>query len=469
MPEVVPFVLWSWLPLTLLLFWRLPARKAAVASLVGGWLLLPTARFLDDVAGVDFPYWIMPSALPSDYWTTKGRVIGIALLLGVVTFDPRAWTRFRPSWLDLPILGWCLCPIASDLSNGLKVTEALADSAYLALTWGVPYLVGRLYFADPAGLDVLARALIIGALAYAPFCLVESVTGPIFYRTLYGFHPYAAQGMTRYLGYRPVVFLEDGNQLGVWMATAALVSVWLWRSGSLRRLGKIPGGVVAGGLTALAILTQSAGAVILLFLGLASIEVVRRVDRRWPIVAVLAIPLLFVGARAAHLFDAKALVMGSSLGRKLAESSIKLDRKSFGWRLQVEERASKLALQRPLMGWARWDWWRDATRGERPWGLFSLSLGAYGVIGWLLLMATFAAPIAAFLNLGPPRFWITSTRASATALAGALALNELDAILNANFLLPMLAASGALVGLRMHAKAASAWVQKVQGKFGGLS
>ena len=78
MIEAVPIVLWSWVPATLLLFWRLPARVAAAAGLVGGWLLLPTARFADDVAGAEFPYWIMPACLPSGYWATKPVVVGLA-------------------------------------------------------------------------------------------------------------------------------------------------------------------------------------------------------------------------------------------------------------------------------------------------------------------------------------------------------------------------------------------------------
>ena len=177
----------------------------------------------------------------------------------------------------------------------------------------------------------------------------------------------------------------------------------------------------------------------------------------------LALPLVFVAARATNLFDAKALALRTSLGRRLAETSTRLDRQSFGWRLRVEERAARVALQRPLLGWSRWDWWRGSSTGERPWGLFSLVLGMYGVVGLSLLFGSLALPIAAFLNLGPPRFWINPSRASAAAMAGSLALNGLDAILNSNFLLLYLAAAGGLVGLRGHAAAASAWMKRAPG------
>jgi O-Antigen ligase len=462
MPEAIPFVLWSWVPITLLLFWKLAPARAAALSLVGGWLFLPTARFADDVAGVAFPYWIMPACLPSDYWTTKARVIGVALSLGVMAFDPKVWLRFRPSFFDLPILGWCLVPLVSGLANSLYPTEALANLVYQTLAWGVPYLIGRLYFFNPAGLEILAREIVGGGLAYLPLCAIEFVIGPRFYEILYGFQPYRTQGMVRYLGYRPIVFLEDGNELGIWLAASGLTASWLWRSGQLSKFWGVPGWLVVSLLMGQAILSQSAGAVFLLVVGLATLEYLRWAERTWPLIAIGVVLLALIGGRATNLFDAKALAMKTSLGRRLIDTSVKLDRRSFGWRLRVEERAAKVALQRPVLGWGRWDWWRLGLEGERPWGLVSLALGMYGAVGWALLLACFVVPIAAFLGTGPPRFWTTPTRASAAALTGALAIVGLDAILNPGLFLPFLSAAGGLVGLHSHAKAASAWIRRAQ-------
>ena len=462
MPEAIPLVLWSWVPLTMVLFWRLPAPKAAAACLVGGWFLLPTARF-DASSAVFFPYWIMPSCLPSDYWTTKARVIGVALLLGVMAFDPRAWLRFRPSSFDLPILGWCLVPIASGLANGVPTVAILADSAYQWMAWGVPYLVGRLYFSSPAGLEALAGAIVGAGLAYLPLCAIEVASSPIIYQALYGFHPFRFQGMVRYVGYRPVVFMEDGNQLGIWLATSALIATWLWRSGPLRRSWGLPGGPVAAVLVAQSLMAQSVGAIVLLFAGLATMEALRRFERTWPLAAVGCVLLALIAARAANLFDAKALAMGSGLGRRLVDAQVMAGRHSFGWRLRVEERAARVALQRPVLGRGRWDWWRAGPEGERPWGLVSLVLGMYGVVGWALLLGVFVAPLLAFLGAGPPRSWVAPNRVPAAALAGALAIVGLDAILNPCAPLPFASVAGGLVGLKGHAVAASAWIRRAQG------
>jgi hypothetical protein len=463
MPEVIPFVLWSWVPVTLLLFWKLPPARAAAIALVGGWLFLPTARFSADVAGVDFPYWIMPACLPSEYWTTKARVIGVSLLLGVMAFDPKAWTRFRPSFFDLPMLGWCLVPLPSGLFNGVSPIESMANMAYQALAWGVPYLVGRLYFSDPAGMFTLAGEVVGGGLAYLPLCAIEFVTGPRIYEVLYGFHPYQTQGMVRYVGYRPVVFLEDGNQLGIWLAASALVAWWLWRTGNLRRFWGMPGWLVAAALVVQAVMSQSAGAVFLLVAAISTMEILMRVGRTWPLAVAGGLLLALLAARAANVFDVKALTMASGLGRRLVDASTRLDRRSFGWRLRVEERAVRVALQKPVLGRGQWDWWRSGPNGERPWGLVSLVLGMYGVVGWSFLLGVFIAPIAAFLRVGPPHLWITPNRAPAAALAGALAIVGLDAILNPCVLLVFASVAGALVGLKGHVEAASAWIRRAQG------
>jgi hypothetical protein len=459
MPEAIPIVLWSWVPVSILLFWKLPPARAAVASLVGGWLFLPTAWF-DAGAAVDFPYWIMPSCLPSDYWTTKARVIGVALLLGVMAFDPGAWRRFRPSAFDLPMLGWCLCPLASGLANGLGPVEAMADSAYLSLAWGVPYLVGRLYFADPIGLELLARGLVVGGLIYAPLCLVEFAAGPIFYPALYGFHPYQHDGVSRYFGHRPIVFLEHGNQLGIWMASSALTATWLRWAGRMRHLLGMPGSLVAGVLVGLSLLFQSVGANILMFAVLGTFAAIRLSERAWPIVVFAVLILGFLVFRAANLVDTKAVAQRSAMGRAAIDFLRRTDRASLGWRLRVEERQGRIALQRPWLGWGRWDWWRVGP--ERPWGLFSLTFGSFGLTGLALLNAVFWIPILAFLNLGPPRFWANPSRVAAAALVASLVLNELDAVFNSNLMLHLTAVAGGLVGLRDHAAAASAWIRRAQ-------
>jgi hypothetical protein len=202
---------------------------------------------------------------------------------------------------------------------------------------------------------------------------------------------------------------------------------------------------------------------VLLIAGMVAMETLARVGRTWPLAVVGGLLLALVAARAANLVDAKALAMNHPLGRRLIDASTKLDRRSFGWRLRVEERAARIALKKPVLGSGRWDWWRTGPDEERPWGLVSLTLGNFGFVGWSLLLGIFAAPIAAFLWTGPPGLWMTPNRAPAAALAGALVIVGLDAILNPCVTLIFAAVAGGLVGLKGHVEAASAWIRRAQG------
>ena len=125
------------------------------------------------------------------------------------------------------MLFWCIVPSLSAVANPQSFGAGLRGVLYLALAWGVPYLMGRLYFSDTESLRLAAKAFVIAGLAYVPVCLLEVVTGPRIYAALYGYQPYRWIGAQRYLGFRPVGLLEDGNQLGIWMATSALIAIGL--------------------------------------------------------------------------------------------------------------------------------------------------------------------------------------------------------------------------------------------------
>ena len=206
-----------------------------------------------------------------------------------------------------------MVPLASGLVNGVSPIEWITATSYQICAWGVPYLVGRLYFADPAGMNILARAVIGGGVVYVPFCLVENVAGPIVYHALYGGTTLSVHRGDALPWLSPGRLHGGRQSTGIWMASAALAAAWLWRSGQLSTFWRMPGSFVASLLVTTSFLTQSVGAVIFLVGALVAIELVWRVDRRWPIIVALSLPLVFVGARAANLFDAKALAQRTSL------------------------------------------------------------------------------------------------------------------------------------------------------------
>jgi hypothetical protein len=209
---------------------------------------------------------------------------------------------FRPRWFDLPMLGWCLCPIASSLDNGLGIYDGLSEALTLFVYWGLPYLIGRLYFNDLTGLHELTLAMVVGGLAYIPPCLFEFRMSDQLLSTIYGF---GAGGGARNGVARAKVFFWTPLECGMWMAAAALTAWWLWRCGALRKIGGIRFG---GGLLAMLIgtevLCQSMGAVILMLGGMGLLWASARFQTRLllgalalfgPIYGVIRIPNLWSG------------------------------------------------------------------------------------------------------------------------------------------------------------------------------
>jgi hypothetical protein len=154
--------LFGWIPIVFVMFTVLPPQRAAAVALVGAWLLLP-------------PYRISIANLP-DYSKLTAATLGI--LLSTLILCPHRILAFRPRWFDLPMLGWCLCPIASSLDNGLGLYDGLSSAQIAVFAWGLPYLVGRMYLNDFTGLHELTSAMVVGGLAYIPACIFETRMSP---------------------------------------------------------------------------------------------------------------------------------------------------------------------------------------------------------------------------------------------------------------------------------------------------
>src|SRR5271165_7619904 len=106
----------------------------------------------------------MGACLPAGYFVTKATVLGLTALAGVLLFHARSLRRFRLSPWDLPMILWCTVPLLSGIANqavnhgGLR--EGLRGVLYQLLAWGVPYILGRLYFCDDESLLVAAKAFV---------------------------------------------------------------------------------------------------------------------------------------------------------------------------------------------------------------------------------------------------------------------------------------------------------------------
>jgi hypothetical protein len=429
----------TWIPVSLFFFWRYPIRVAILINFLGGWALLPSAAFV--ASPVQFPYWILGTCLASNYFFTKATVTGLSGLIGILVFDRRSFARFQLSIWDLPTLAWCIVPIFSGVANEQSFGISLRGGLYQLLAWGAPYLVGRLYFSDTASLHLAAKALVIAGLAYVPICLVELFIGPHFYAVLYGYQPYRWIGAQRYFGFRPIGLLEDGNQLGIWMATSTVIAVYLWMQNLVKDIIGIPIAWISVILLAVTFLCQSAGSIILL-IGLLLFLFFSRHDLTKALTAiVLFVVVTLVALRLGNVISLRTIVKQNMAANAGAQALKKLGRGSFGWRLSQDEKHVGIALEKPILGFGVWDWWKVSS--SRPWSLWLLSFGMYGIVGLLALEGLQLIPVARIL-------WFPFARSETDGsdlhrvLATVILMSALDNLLNASMILPILLLIGGL-------------------------
>ncbi len=445
----------AWIPISLFCFRRYAVRIAILINFVGGWAVLPSAAFARTDA--PFPYWILGTCLPSNHFFTKASVTGITCLLGVLVFDRESFRRFKLSFWDLPMLAWCVVPLFSALANMQDFSIVVRSELYQIFAWGVPYFFGRVYFTDTISLRMAAKAFVIAGMAYVPICLIEIFTGPQIYAHLYGYQPYRWIGAERYVGFRPIGLLEDGNQLGIWMATSALVAIWLWRRRLVAAIFKVPIAWISGILFVTTLLCQSVGSIVILFCLLPFVFIRQSYLPRAVAALFLLAILAFMGLRVANFISLRSLVERNAVAYSAAQFLKGIQRQSFGWRLSQDEKYIDTALAEPLLGTGAWDWWKGT--GSRPWGLWLLALGMYGLAGLLALECLQLLPIARILGspLAGSRLARGDTQAFdlRSALAAAILMSAIDNLLNGSMILPLLLVVGGLSTQTVAAAAAA--------------
>jgi len=424
----------GWAVATWAMFRRCRPAVAVLGSFLGGWILLPVGNYPAGAADAVFPYWIIGLALPSDMLLTKAVAAPAAAFLGVLLFDRHALGRLRPVWLDAPIAIWCLWPAVAAAFTAEPRPSPLLAIGYLSAGWGLPWLLGRLYFASTEGRLLLVKGLVLSALACLPFTLIEGVLGPVAYDAVYQMHPFRADGAVRYVGFRPLAFFEHGNQFGLWISLSALAALWLAISlpGTRSRWA-------AAILVAMALAAQSVGAIALLAFGAASLFAFEHVRPR--LLASFAAALIAIGG-AVYLSGAipfQAIAKDTGWGREIVNSIRGAGRGSFTWRIAQDQKLLADAVVRPVTGSAQWDWWR--AKDTRPWGLSLLIVGQFGLGGLLLALTILLGPALRTAWVAPRG---VAWRSDRLLLASIAVLAVIDALLNSFFFFPAIVAAGGL-------------------------
>jgi hypothetical protein len=367
-------VLYAWTPIALGLFWFLPPRRAALTVLVTGWLFLP-------VAGLDLP------ALHD-----KGGILAASLLVGTFLLAP--WRNLRPKlqMADWAMLLFCTWPMVTTLANGLGWYDAASAVAGMTMDWGVPWMIGRRFFSDEVGMQALAKGIFVGGLVYLPLAIWEIRMSPQLHATLYGFAQHSFLQTYKWGTYRPMLFLNHGLAVALWMVAAALVALWLERARIVRDVLGIQMKWAVGALYVTAILCKSVGAFVLLGAGTAVLLLWKQVRGGILLAVLVAIPPTYIASRVVFAWSGAELVEAATDAFGAAQAG------SLKFRLVNDRILIDQAIRRPITGWGGWGRFNPALdedgRRAVPDAMWILILGTWGAVGLSAVLVAMLLPVA---------------------------------------------------------------------------
>ncbi len=325
------------------------------------------------------------------------------------------------------------------MSNGLGMHEGLSALFDRVIVWGVPYIIGRLYFDRLAWLREMALGIFAGGLLYMPLCWWELAKGPQLHRLIYGYYPPFPDQETRFGILRPMVFMHSGLMVAVWMAAAGVVGMWLWKSGALPSRCRW----LAVTLAVTAVSLRSVNGWVLLATGAGLLALHSWRPRAAPAIAIMALICGYVSVRTAGMWSGGQAV-------PVVERLIDARKgRSIRFRLQNENIIAANVRRRPVFGWGRQliptD---DHQGGHAVWdSLWIIVFAQGGSFGLASLMAVLLAPVARFVWRFPAAQWQDAAVAPAAALAVALILYATDNLANAMVNPVFMLAAGGLSGL----------------------
>lgn len=412
------FVLVAWIPLALCLFLFFEARRATILVVAGGWLFLP-AGFLS-IQGL--PNYDKAVAACGAAW--------VAALL----FDRkhRLWS-FRPSIVDVPMIVWCLCPLASSVSNGLGVYDGASAVLSSIIMWGLPYQLGRAYFGDFRGMRELAVGVCIAGLIYAPLILWESRMSSQLHYHLYGYDQNALPDH-KYLpyfgsfGYEPRVFLMTELAVSFMMAAAVVSGVWLYRSKVLKRAFGLPMGALVPVLAIGSVFAKGLGAAVLTLGALGALFSAKWFRIAAPAIVLVVISPLYLVTRTTGEWS------GDSVVSFVSSEISPVRARSLAFRLYNEGHFVRRSMERPVFGWGGYgrNMTYDESRGRLiiPDGHWVIAFSKYGFVGLISLFGILLAPGFLFLRRYNVRYWARRALAPAAALTMICTIYAIDSLLN---------------------------------------
>ena len=384
--------------------------------------------FLPEQAGFRLP-------LIPDYQGMAATCYGI--VLAIFVYDRERLTEFRLSWIDIPMLIWCVCSIFTSLSNGLGFYDGLNEAINESVAWGLPYFLGRIYLSNLEGLRELAVCIIKGGLLYVPLCLYEGRMSPQLHNQVYGYYPHLSGIAQAYRlgGFRPMVFMEHGLMVGMWMMTVALITFWLWRAQAISTIWQIPLKYWVILVLITFVLCRSLGTYVYFLYALLILFSTKWLRSRCLIFFLVTGIIYYLYTSTTGHFNSEGII---SLIKHINPERVQ----SLEYRFENEILLAEHARERLILGWGEWG--RNRVYEENWHGIFEdvaitdslwiLTFGINGLVGLISLFASLLLPVIGFCFGGYPlKTWFEPKVAPAAVLAVSLLLFVLDCLLNDMF------------------------------------
>lgn len=413
---LVPLALMAWMPLVVWAISKFEKRIVVAGAFVLGWMFLPEAKI----------------PLPGLPDLSKMFATCVAILAGSFIFDRKTLLSVRLSVMDLPMFLWCTSPFFSSLANGIGAYDGLSETLAQTVTWGLPYFVAKVYFGDPEGLKTLALAIFLGGIVYIPLCFIEMAISPQLHRMTYGFSQANILQSMRGDGFRPVVYMQHGLMVAMWMVSATFFGIWLHYAKLLpKKLPMIPIPTVwfIPALFFTTVLMKSSGALGLFIIGMFTLFTAQRFKTPIIFIILLLIPPTYMISRSTGYWD------GTNLSSWIERNYSAERAQSLQFRFDNEEMLIDKAKEGSFFGWAGWgrsrvydDDGRDLTITD---GLWIISYGVRGIYGIVLMTIAIILPMVLLLIKVPLKEWASPRYAAASVFATMLTLYMIDNLLNA--------------------------------------
>ena len=375
------FMLLFWVPLTIYWFKKKDPREAVLLSYIGGILFLPNSTLH------------MPLIVYN-----KRAAIAIAVLLGEAISNKKV--VYRKNFFDNVMITFCfISSIITSVINGYGLYEGFIVGLDNFFTWGVAFITGRKYFSKETDLKLLVKYILTGVLIYVPLCQYELRMSPQLHIKLYGFFQHSWTQHFRYGGYRPIVFMQHGLMVSLWLMVGVVIFFWLWRSKAIKRIFNIPVFILFFISLGTLFMSKSKGA---LFLGILGIVLWyayknKTIDKIFTIF-LIALPVYF-------FLRIQSLITVSDIVNIISHFFDQQRIASLNFRLRSEELiTNSMGFFQILLGWHRWGRGVgiDPYTG-RPVIVDSLWIVIYGSRGLLGLTSMFllilSGPITIVKNL----------------------------------------------------------------------